>query len=459
MRKTHLIAPLGAFFALACSSPEPASERAGEVDERYSSAEATLLDFELDAELVADASADPKKQIEQQLFYTIGHLNGDRAVGRLDGVTITNVKSSDAGDGRMRVSYHAALPVSWGSKTKLPSTYAFRLPRDVTDSGLRSFSSKYAAACIAFEALGSHEVNPGSMWYYYRPTRAGCVIDPADLVSFTATAKPSTLNTTGAYPEYQKIWEDGSLDIVAIFGKFEEGSMLSSDDGIAAYDAFLRAIRVELQNLDVVTTPAHLGDSPGASVPDVELAATLPGGRRVKVNALLVDDVSNAPASFYARYEGLSTRADVIAYNGHAGLGGNVRALAHEGKFVAGQYVIVFMNGCDTFAYADGALAATRALLNPDDPAGTKYMDEVTNSMPSFFSSMPHATMALIRGLLGNSTPRTYDEIFADVDPAQVVLVTGEEDNVFRPAPPRPHTDRSALSSRITDNIRMFLHP
>ncbi len=39
------------------------------------------------------------------------------------------------------------------------------------------------------------------------------------------------------------------------------------------------------------------------------------------------------------------------------------------------------MNGCDTFAYVDGALAQTRAALNPDDPNGTKYMEIVTNAM------------------------------------------------------------------------------
>jgi hypothetical protein len=91
------------------------------------------------------------------------------------------------------------------------------------------------------------------------------------------------------------------------------------------------------------------------------------------------------------------------------------------------------MNGCDTFAYVDGSLAKTRSTINPDDPTGTKYMDMVTNAMPAFFSSMPTATMALVKGLADNAKPKTYQELFGGVDSSQVVVVTGEEDNSFTP--------------------------
>src|SRR5262249_48641756 len=98
--------------------------------------------------------------------------------------------------------------------------------------------------------------------------------------------------------------------------------------------------------------------------------------------------------------------------------------------------VIIFMNGCDTFAYVDGSLAQTRARINEDDPTGTKYMEFVTNAMPSFFASMPNASMSLVKGLLSTSRPMTYDKIFKNIDSAEMVLVTGEEDNVFTPGMP-----------------------
>jgi len=91
------------------------------------------------------------------------------------------------------------------------------------------------------------------------------------------------------------------------------------------------------------------------------------------------------------------------------------------------------MNGCDTYAYVDGFLAQARAAINPDDPAGTKYMDIVTNAMPAFFHSDSNATMALVRGLLSYQSPLTYEKMFTQIDRSQVVLVSGEQDNVFVP--------------------------
>jgi len=49
---------------------------------------------------------------------------------------------------------------------------------------------------------------------------------------------------------------------------------------------------------------------------------------------------------------------------------------------------------------------------------------------------MPYASMALIRGLLKFDQPMTYEQMFANVDSQEVVLVSGEEDNTFTPAPP-----------------------
>jgi len=147
----------------------------------------------------------------------------------------------------------------------------------------------------------------------------------------------------------------------------------------------------------------------------------------------MVDNVRQGGAAFEARYEALSTHADLIVYNGHAGLGANVRALARMGEWIAGQYVVVFINGCDTYAYIDTALNEAHADVNPEDTDGTKHVDIVTNAMPSFFRSMAGATMAMFRGLLAFDEPRTYEQIFGSIDTAEVVIVTGEHDNTFVP--------------------------
>lgn len=394
-----------------------------------SSAIALFVDFTFDGELVTDSSWNHQRTIEDQLLYTIGQLNADNSVGRLDKLTLTNI-ASERVDGRTRITYSARMPVAWGDKQNVPATYELILPRDLGYTAISTFASDHGTTCVDW---GAHDVDAGSMWYYFRPRRSGCAIGDAEVVKATATVSPSPVNTTGKFPEYDKVWEDGVLEVVAVFGKYEDGATTASDAGISAYNRFVSSMRTALRDHAPTTIPATIPSSPGVGTPDVELAATLPDGKRVRVVALLVDNVRTAGATFDARYEALSTRADFIVYNGHAGLGANVRALATKGAWAAGQYVIVFMNGCDTFAYVDDALFRAHAAVNPDDPDGTRHTDIVLNAMPSYFADMAGATMAMFRGLLAYDDPKTYEQIFKDISRSQVVLVTGEHDNAFTP--------------------------
>jgi hypothetical protein len=422
--------PFACLLAVACAAPTDEGEDKSEDD--FSSNQATQLDFEFDGELVSAGMGfgGADSIIKDQMLYTIGHLNGDNAVGRLDRLVLSNVRTEPLDGGKTRITYKARLPVAWGQKSNLPSTYEFTLPKDASYTGQQAFTEKYKTKCVDF---GAHDVDAGSMWYYYRPER--CSLDAADVVKFTARATKSLENSEGKYPEYDKVWEDGQLNMVAIFGKYEDGRT-SNDSGIDAYNRFLSTLKRDLPR--ATTEPATVPESPGVSVPDVTFNATLADGKKVSVTALLVDNVRTADQRFNDRYNALSTNADVIAYNGHAGLGQNVRALAQKGSWKAGKYVIVFMNGCDTFAYVDGSLAETRKRVNPDDPTGTKYMEFITNALPAYFHSMANASTTLLKGLMRFDAPMTYDQIFEGIDDSQVILVTGEEDNSFRPGATPP---------------------
>ncbi len=385
-------------------------------DQNFTSDVATLLVMNLDSQLVTSAPANPVGQIRAQLLYSVGHLNAEPAVARLDKLNLSNVKTVALGGGLYRISYHVKLPVAWGSKTNLPSSYTFTFPARVDATGIQQFWTKYAASC---NDQDGDTVLADNFWFHYRPHAAGCSLAAADVTVATASAAVSTVNTVGKYPEYQKVWEDGLLTVVAVFGKYAPGATDDSDAGISAYNAFVSAAAAELG----IAAPAA-----GAANPDLTLRAG-----NVIISLLLTDKLEIAPLSFQKRFAELSTNADLILYNGHAGLGANVRAMANMGNFFPGKYQILFLDGCDTFAYADDTWARRRAPLNPDDPTGTKYLDVVTNAMPAFFSSMPDASMALIRALMHFEAPQTYPQIFKGVNPDHVVVAMGEEDNVFHP--------------------------
>ncbi len=436
MKRSILTAALALATIPACDADDDASleldagdyQKGGANGKADSSVEAIILDFEFDGEVLSSSQFGITNTIEDQLLYTIGHFNGSNSVGRLDHVELTDVHTVREGS-LFRTSYHARMPVAWGDKAHVPTTYSLTLPIDATIAGQERFTAAYSHTCVD---AGAHDVDTGSMWYYYRPNRSGCTLAAADVVRTTATVSVSDVNTSGKYPEYDKVWEDGVLQVVAVFGKYEDGATTASDAGISAYNKFSRAVKSEL-GTGVTTMPANVPSSPGVAMPDITWSVTRADGRRVQVTALLVDNVRTAGAAFDARYGELSTRADVIVYGGHAGLGANVRALARKGEWVAGQYVIVFENGCDTYAYVDGALFDAHAAINADDPNGTRHVDLMMNAMPSFFAEMSNGTMAIMRGLLSYENPMTYEQIMTSIDSDEVVLVSGEQDNVFVP--------------------------
>jgi hypothetical protein len=418
-----------------------------------SSALAAFVDFEFDGEVLLDSTWNVERSVEDQLLYTIGHLNGDNSVGRLDHIELTNVQKTAQGD-KTLIRYRAKMPVAWGDKNNVPTSYTLKLPKDGTYSGYQAFTEKYKHDCVDY---GAHDVDSGSMWYYYRPNGYSCNLDEADIITTNATVKPSPNSTTGKYPEYDMVWKDGVLNVVAIFGKYEDGATTASDAGIAAYNEFVGAMKSKLSGGSVTTVPASVPSSPGIAHPDIEFHATLADGKPVNVTVLLVDNVRTAGAAFDARYESLSTNADFIVYNGHAGLGANVRALAQKDSWTKGQYAIFFENGCDTYAYVDSALWEAHAAVNSDDPKGTKYLDLVVNAMPAYFRSDAEATMAIANALMNPAEPKTYEAIFKEIDSAQVVLVTGEEDNTFVPGGGgggEPTTDWAGMSESgsVTQN-------
>lgn len=414
---------------VGCSSENASTDDDVDQDEgAYTSASARLLDLDFDGEVVTSRGTAPEQAIKDQMLFTIGQLNGKTGVGRLDKLTLSNIQSTPQGD-LTKVTYHAKLPVSLAKTSTMSRSYTFVLPRRSDWEGQDAFYNKYnATACTDPFA---HDNETGIYWYYYRPEQAGCNLDAADVIRPKAKVKKSPENSVNKYPEYDKIWKDDVLDVIAIFGKVEDGATTSADRGIWSHGHFVSTMRAELPN--AVVTPATTPQTPGIESPDVTIESTLPNGKKVRLTSFLVDNVRQGGAAFERRYNELSAKADVIVYNGHAGLGQNVRALARMGHFEPGKYQIVYMNGCDTFAYVDGTLAQTRAALNPDDPTGTKYMEILTNSMPPNWDSLPNNTMSMIRDLMKVDAPVKYTDLLSHFDQSGFVAVTGEEDNAFKP--------------------------
>ncbi|MBX3207152.1 MAG: hypothetical protein KF764_19045 [Labilithrix sp.] len=444
---------------VACASPPRAGEHVVTAPQAFASEQAVPLDFEIDGRLNAD-SQDPatlRTLIKAQLLFTIGPLNAERSVGRLGLLDVSDVHATEVvvtpepadGDAgapspppppRYDVTYHAKLPVAWAGST-IPTSYTFTLPARLGAADQTAFAAKYGAKCVD-PAEGPAEA--GHMFVIYRPRQSGCELAADDVVTFTANVTPSAELTRGKYPEYHRVWKDEALNVVALF-THEYAKPTEGDEGALAYDDFVWRMREYIRLLQPDArkrSEPKLSQAPSAAgISTLRLAAELPDGRSMKLDVRLVGTAlgEEGPA-FDEWYDGVTPAADIILFNGHAGLGDNVRALMNKGAFRSGQYLIWFANGCDTIAYVDHTLAERRASLNPDDPNGTKYLDTVTNVMAGYFSELEATGTTFLRAFVEvrypEIGPKTYEEIFKQIDPEQVAVVTGEEDNELEPLPP-----------------------
>lgn len=443
-----LFLALASSFSLAGCSGEPEATMA-DAHDAFSSARGKLYDFTFEGQVLTSSTANASAAVREQLFFTVGQLNGVKyergtggGVGRLDAVTITNVTTSADPSGKTLVRYKATLPVGWLDVYNAPKAFTFVLPKDLTDAGERAFAAKYGTTCI--DTFSAHDVGPWNMWYYYRPAAKNCRLVEADVVRATATIAPSAEASSGSYPEYDRIWSDGELNAVVMFGRDNANDNSYSDFGVSNYAQFVYKLRgqfalgTKMEAVRCVGRPsdscAGMPAAPGADFPDVTLEGKTSDGRLVRVTAMLINAPTNTTTAWDRRYADLSSRADVIVYNGHAALGANVQALSRKGRFQKGQYTIVSMMGCDSFAYVDGYMAAERARLNADDPKGTKYLDMITNLMPTNPTKLPGAAFALLNGVMNPKAPRTYTQILGAFEADHFAVVTGDEDNAWKPA-------------------------
>lgn len=422
MRSAILFASLTAcaVASLACGDTSPTTLANDQAP--VTSNDAQMVDFSFTVEVLASKSAETRKAIVSQLFYMIGALTTEYgANGQVGRVETTDVSETIEGSLK-RISYTAKLPVAWPKSVRVPSTYPIVLPRDVTK--LDAFSVKYDGTC------GKSKYGPETFWHDFNPNQQGCHNDEADTVTTIARVTPSSNVTEGNYPEYAKVWEDGTLQAVAIFGYADKGG--ANDLGENAFNDFVTKTK------DLIEGATSRENLKSASIfKDVTLAGTVKvqgSDRMVTVTALLIDALRESGPDFARRYEPLSESADLVIYNGHSALSLNTNALARMGKVAPKHYQLFFFNSCDTYAYLDTKLFERRRDVNgTDDPMGTRYLDVATNVLPSYFVNYASSSVAFLRALLRRDTPQSYNQIMSVLPSDQVVVVAGEEDNTFRP--------------------------
>ena len=414
-----LMAALTAGLAGACANTS-VDDGAAAGDDAITSRAAQIADDVFHGEVVAAPSDDATKAITRQLFYVVGplttHLQANAQVGR---VVLSEV-SERIDNGKKHISYAARLPVGWPKASTLPASQDLVLPRDLT--AIDAFNAKYDGKC----GVREEGVELDSLWYNFDPAAATCQLDEADVVRVTAKIEHDAAVTRGKYPQYDLVWSDGALDIVSVFNS-TDGS--GRREQYQQYIADAKRALVGGASADNAHGPSLLNDITITGKVRVQGQ-----DRPVTITAIELGQLFEAGPDFEQRYGPLSEKADLVTYVGHSVLGKNTRALSQMSRAKAGKYQLFVFNSCDSFAYADTTLTDRHAAANgPSDPKGTKFLDVMTNVLPSYVDNESTSLLVVVNALIGRDRPKTYDRILAGLPSDQMVIVWGEDDNTFKP--------------------------
>jgi hypothetical protein len=423
-------AGLVSVIAMSCGNAHDGMNSNLNLDSFHSRAFDGFID---DGFIVTAAASDEivREQIEEQLRYSVGLLNTWSGVGDLSRTLAKSIKIKDrtvVSEGRWRVSYTASMTVVWSNSYQRPGSVMLILPSG-TDSNLgmpKKFVDRYnVPACLD---PSNHGVGIGSIWYYLRPYQRGCELGNSRNVAplsvrFPMRLEESAINTTGHSPEYKKFWEDGKLVVTSVFSRNSPGRD-PNDEGYSQYRYFYQRM------VSTFGQPIEVSAAISPNGPDLDTTAYAATFNTVKgpivVHTWLVDGMTNNGDEFDSQFATVTADSDVVNYNGHAGLGSNVRGLARRFSVNPGQYQLFVINGCDTFAYVDDLIMQKHKDKNPGYP-DYKFVDVIANTMPSYFSYNTHTAVNVISAAVQSNA--TYRQILSNFDRSQHAVVFGEEDN------------------------------
>lgn len=405
--------------AIACGSTGDAESGS---EDAITSNDGKVVELRFQGEVVGRKDDTARKAIASQLQYLNGILTTDvRGNAQAAMPVLSNVRETVDGD-KKRITYEAAVAAVWPKRSEPPASYELTLPRDTT--ALASFNAKYDGRC------GVNEYGRETFWHDFNPKAPGCTIDAGDVVTATASVAPHSQLTQDKYPEYDQVWSDDALDVVAVFGIISSNT--PSDEGARTREKLLAEVQASLDTSERTEAPATRGVLAESTVRGTK---TIDGrARTVNVTAFLVQEASSAGSAFDERYEAATATADLVVYEGHSGLGQNINALARHTGATAGKYQLVYFYGCQTLAYLEPTMLERRITLNGEarDPEGTKFLDVIATALPAYGDG-GRSTLGLYRALLEPAAPKTFNQLIDGISSLHLVTVFGEHDNTFEP--------------------------
>jgi len=264
-----------------------------------------------------------------------------------------------------------------------------------------------------------HYQSLGDYWYFYDPHKAGCeyLLQSPYHVSVNARIQTVKAAKKEYRPRYDQIRGDngnGSLFRVDIIHGFSDGPRARDDEGRKGFHDFDRELRRRGFKRAVITK------NQSRVLYEYTRGSVL-------IRSSLVDSDSDALSNQFAKFfKEAVENADVIAYLGHSGLGGNLDIPSLESRvgdfqFQPQKAQIFYFDSCSSYSYyvAPFLNRKTRPTI-----------DVVMNGLESYFYSGIPKLMIFLDTLISSRMNPSWLELFERMEkvadaPSSLIGVAG----------------------------------
>ncbi|MCE3013072.1 MAG: hypothetical protein LW878_08390 [Proteobacteria bacterium] len=411
------------FMSFVCSAQD-----------KYYGAKSTeaMLSFEGKILLNSPMSAAKKKEaIQEQINYLIGHLQAPTHLAkfRYPGVMGENnrivLKNENTIASGLLVSYQFVGRVNFhrnvfgrDGKAIVPLNLPLSLDR-IYSLGVVNGKNRCTDPTYDSE---------GDFFYFWDPDKEGCPLKGNTTDVLRLKGKLQQLeNTTATYPEYDQLYQKPEIKISVFFGYIDR----ATNRDFSAY-AFREQVQI-LKDMGLVFAGEERSGINCKARFVGEIKTQLGSKQNLDLTIWLTDtDLGASDKLFHREIVKAFREDDIIAYDGHSGLGGNLDLnLLPQFKFNS-NYQIFFFNGCSSYPYFNAKYFAAK-------PGGKSNLDIITSGLPTLTSTSVTNMTAFLTPFVKGHLP-SWQTIMNRIEASNgeeatyLMGVNGDEGNRFRPS-------------------------
>jgi hypothetical protein len=265
-------------------------------------------------------------------------------------------------------------------------------------------------------------------FYFWDPDKMGCPLknNATDIIRLDGLLKKIP-NTYFTYPEYDRLYFKPELKISIFVGYIQTDSV--RDDGFKTY----KELKQYFRSLGfTIILDKKIKEINFESQFEKEIRNQLGIKQKISVTLLLSDSESGVSDKTFANYFSEALRnSDIVSYDGHSGLGGNLDVIRLRIEKLPSFYQIFFFNACSSYSYYNSMYFSLK-------PGGKRNLDIITAGLPTITSTSVTNMTSFLSPFI-NGKIHSYQTILRSLERSNdgvgtyLMGVSGDEDNVFKP--------------------------